>query len=217
MTDYTHARKLMVDNQLRTSGITDRRVLAAMGEVPRETFVPPARQALAYIDEAHPLNATRKLGPPVPFAKLVQLAAIEHSDEVLDLGCATGYSAAIIGQLAAKVVAVEDEPGLASAALKNLAAVGVTNASVVVGPIATAGGEQGPFDVVVVEGTLTDVPQTLFDLLKVEGRLVAYVGPPGKVPVAHLFAKSGKGIAARADFDGRLPPLAKPQSDAFVF
>jgi protein-L-isoaspartate(D-aspartate) O-methyltransferase len=61
------------------------------------------------------------------------------------------------------------------------------------------------------------VPQKLFDLLKVEGRLVAFIATPGKVPVAHLFAKSGKGIEARADFDGRLPPLAKPETDAFVF
>ena len=217
MTDHAQARKLMVDNQLRTSGITDRRLLGAMGEVPRESFVPPARQGIAYIDEAHPLGPTRRLGPPVPFAKLIQLAAIEHTDEVLDLGCATGYSAAVIGQLATKVVAVEDDPALASAARRNLAAVGATNVSVVEGPIATGGGAAGPFDVIVVEGTLTDVPSALFDLLKVEGRLVAYVGTPGKVPVAHLFAKSGNGIAARADFDGRLPPLAKPQSDAFVF
>lgn len=217
MTDYARARKLMVDNQLRTGGITDRRVLVAMGEVPREQFVPPARQSLAYIDEAHPLGATRKLGPPVPFAKLIQLASIEHSNHVLDLGCATGYSAAVIARLAAKVVAVEEDPALASAARKNLVAVGASNASLVEGAIASGGGEQGPFDVIVVEGTLTEVPQALLDLLKIEGRLVAYIGAPGKVPVAHLFAKSGKGIAARADFDGRLPPLRKPPSDAFVF
>ena len=217
MTDYAQARKLMVDNQLRTSGITDRRLLGAMGEIAREQFVPPARQALAYIDEAHPLGDTRKLGPPAPFAKLIQLAAIEHSDQVLDLGCATGYSAAVIGRLAAKVVAVEDDSALASAARKNLAAVGAANVAVIDGPVASVGGQQGQFDVIVVEGTLAEVPQALFDLLKVEGRLVAYVGASGKVPVAHLFAKSGKGIAARADFDGRLPPLAKTQSDAFVF
>jgi protein-L-isoaspartate(D-aspartate) O-methyltransferase len=214
MTDYARARTLMVDNQLRTSGITDRRLLGVMGEVPRETFVPPARQPLAYIDEAHPLNATRKLGPPVPFAKLIQLAGIEHTDHVLDVGCGTGYSAAVIAGLAAQVVAVEDDPALAATARKNLVAVGASNASVSEGSAALPAGE---YDVVVVEGTLDQVPQALFDLLKVEGRLVAYVGVKGKVPVAHLFAKSGKGIAARSDFDGRLPPLAKADSDAFVF
>jgi len=213
MTDYARARTLMVDNQLRTSGITDRRLLGVMGAVPRETFVPAARQPLAYIDEAHPLNATRKLGPPVPFAKLIQLAGIEHTDHVLDVGCGTGYSAAVIAGLAAQVLASEDDPALASAARKNLVAVGASNASVADGSAA----QQGPFDVIVVEGTLAEVPQALLDALKAEGRLVAYVGSPGKVPVAYLFAKSGKGIAARADFDGRLPPLAKADSDAFVF
>ena len=98
--------------------------------------------------------------------------------------------------------------------MPNLAAAGIGNASVVDG---SAAQQQGPFDVVVVEGTLAEVPQALLDLLKVEGRLVAYVGARGKVPVAHLFAKSGKGIAARSDFDGRLPPLARTDSDAFVF
>jgi protein-L-isoaspartate(D-aspartate) O-methyltransferase len=214
MTDYARARTLMVDNQLRTSGITDRRLLGVMGVVPRETFVPPARQPLAYIDEAHPVSATRKLGPPVPFAKLIQLASIEHTDQVLDVGCGTGYSTAVIAGLSARVVASEDDPTLASEAKKNLAAAGIGNASVVDG---SAAQQQGPFDVVVVEGTLAEVPQALLDLLKVEGRLVAYVGARGKVPVAHLFAKSGKGIAARSDFDGRLPPLARTDSDAFVF
>ena len=217
MTDFARARTLMVDNQLRTSGITDRRLLGVMGTVPREIFVPAARQGLAYIDEAHPLNATRKLGPPAPFAKLIQLASIEHTDRVLDVGCGTGYSAAVIAGLAAQVVALEDDAGLASAARKNLVAVGAKNVSVVDGPIAGGGAEQGPYDVIVVEGTLAEVPQSLFDLLKVEGRLVTFIATPGKVPVAHLFAKSGRGIAARADFDGRLPPLAKPDADAFVF
>src|SRR3569833_2277420 len=86
MTDYAQARKTMVDNQLRTSGITDRRLLTAMGEVPREAFVPASRRELAYIDEAQPLNGTRRLGPPAPFAKLIQLASIEQTDRVLDLG-----------------------------------------------------------------------------------------------------------------------------------
>ena len=217
MTDYARARTLMVDNQLRTSGITDRRLLGVMGEVPRETFVPPARQPLAYIDEAHPLTATRKLGPPVPFAKLIQLARIEHTDKVLDVGCGTGYSAAVLAGLAGHVLAIEDDASLASSAKKNLVAVGANNVSVVEGSISSAAAQHGPFDVVVIEGTLAEVPQALLDALKTEGRLVAYIGSPGKVPVAHLFAKSGKGIAARADFDGRLPPLAKTDGDAFVF
>ena len=213
MTDFAHARKTMVDNQLRTSAITDRRLLVAMGEVPREKFVPAVRRELAYIDEAQPLNATRKLGAPAPFARLVQLAGIEHTDRVLDVGCATGYSAAVVGHLAAEVVAVEDDAGLAATARKTLAEVGASNVSVVAG----AGSAPGQFDVIVVEGTVPAVPPGLLDQLKAEGRLVASIGAPGKVPVAHLFAKSGKDVASRADFDSRLPPLTKVKDDSFVF
>jgi protein-L-isoaspartate(D-aspartate) O-methyltransferase len=213
MTDFALARKTMVDNQLRTSGITDRRLLVAMGEVPREKFVPAVRRELAYIDEAQPLNATRKLGPPAPFARLVQLAAIEHTDRVLDVGCATGYSAAVLGQLAAEVVAAEDDEGLAATARKSLGELGMGNISV----IERAGDATGQFDVIVVEGTVPEVPAGLLDQLKPEGRLVASIGSRGKVPVAHLFAKSGEGIASRADFDAWLPPLGKTGDDSFVF
>jgi protein-L-isoaspartate(D-aspartate) O-methyltransferase len=217
MTDFAYARRTMVDNQLRTSGITDRRLLAAMGEVPREVFVPAARRELAYIDGSQPLNATRRLGAPAPFAKLVQLAAIEHTDRVLDLGCGTGYSAAVLARLAADVVAVDDDPSLTAEARKALHAVGAGNVAVVDGDLATAGKSKGPYDVIVLEGVVAEVPETLFAQLEPEGRLVALIGAAGEVPVAHLFAKSGKGIAARADFDARLPPLQKIEDDSFVF
>lgn len=217
MTDFAHARRIMVDNQLRTSGITDRRLLAAMGEVPRELFVPAVRRELAYIDAAQPLNASRWLGAPAPFARLVQLAAIEHTDRVLDLGCGTGYSSAVLARLAAEVVAVDDDASLAADARKALAAVGASNVTVVDGALSTAGKDRAPFDVILLEGVVAEVPDALFGQLGPEGRLVALIGAAGQVPVAHLFAKSGKGIAARADFDARLPPLQKAEDDSFVF
>jgi protein-L-isoaspartate(D-aspartate) O-methyltransferase len=217
MTDFANARRLMVDNQLRTSGITDRRLLTAMGEVPRELFVPAVRRELAYIDGSQPLNATRRLGPPAPFAKLVQLAAIEHSDHVLDVGCGTGYSPAVLARLAADVVAVDHDASLAAEARKTLAGVDAGNVSVIEGALATAGRNKGPYDVIVLEGVVAEVPDALFAQLKPEGRLVTLIAGAGEVPVAHLFAKSGKGIAARADFDARLPPLQKAEDDTFVF
>ena len=217
MTDFAHARRVMVDNQLRTGGITDRRLLGAMGEVPRELFLPLARRELAYIDGAQPLNATRRLGSPAPFAKLVQLAAIEHTDRVLDLGCGTGYSAAVLAQLAAEVVAIDDDASLATEARRALAAMGAGNVTIVEGALDTAGRNKGPYDVIVVEGVVAEVPEGLFAQLKPEGRLAALIGAAGQVPVAHLFAKSGKGIAARADFDARLPPLRPAEDKGFVF
>ena len=133
MTDYDRARKLMVDNQLRTAGITDRRLLAAMGEVPRERFVPEVRRGLAYIDEAIPVGGARKLGAPAPFAKLIQLAEIDGTDHVLDLGCGTGYSAAVLARLGASVVAVESEAALAAEARSTLSALGIGNVTLVEG------------------------------------------------------------------------------------
>lgn len=217
MTDFARARRTMVDNQLRTSGITDRRLLAAMGEVPRERFVPEARQSLAYIDDVQPLNATRKLAAPAPFAKLVQLARIEHTDRVLDVGCGTGYSTAVLAQLAEFVVAVEENATLAGRARALLAELGLGNIVVVDGALTSAAASEGPYDVIVLEGTVPDVPAELLGQLKADGRLVAPIGQPGKVPVAHLFAKSGKGVASRADFDARLPPLVTPPANSFVF
>ena len=217
MTDFDRARKVMVDNQLRTAGITDRRLLGALGEVPREQFVPDARRGLAYIDEAIAVGGARKLGAPAPFAKLIQLAEIGHTDHVLDLGCGTGYSAAVIGQLAASVVAVESEPELAAKARTALQASGAANVTVAEGALETAGKSKGPYDVIVIEGVVESVPDALFAQLKPEGRVVALIGGAGKPAVANLFARSGKGIAARPAFDAQLPPLVQKRDDSFVF
>jgi protein-L-isoaspartate(D-aspartate) O-methyltransferase len=217
MTDFERARRVMVDNQLRTAGITDRRLLGAMGEVPRETFVPEVRRGLAYIDEPIPVRGARKLGAPAPFAKLVQLAEVDHTDHVLDLGCGTGYSAAVLAQLGDTVVAVETDPALASTARSSLAAIGATNVTVAEGAIETAGKAKGPYDVIVIEGVVESVPDALFSQLKPEGRIVALIGGAGRPAVAHLFARSGKGIASRAAFDAKLPPLSVVRDDSFVF
>src|SRR5689334_4220778 len=98
MIDFERARRVMVDNQLRTSGITDHRLLAAMGDVPRERFVSGPRHTLAYIDEAQPVSATRKMAAPAAFARLVQLAQVEHTERVLDLGRRSAYSTALLAR-----------------------------------------------------------------------------------------------------------------------
>jgi protein-L-isoaspartate(D-aspartate) O-methyltransferase len=214
MTDFDRARKVMVDNQLRTAGITDRRLLGAMGEVARERFVPEARRGLAYIDDEIAVGGGRKLGAPAPFAKLIQLAEIDGTDRVLDLGCGTGYSAAVLAEIAASVVAVETDPTLAASARASLTGGNVT---VVEGPLETAGKSGGPYDVIVIEGVIGAVPDALFAQLKPEGRVVALIGQAGQPAVAHLFARSGKGMAARAAFDARLPPLTARRDDGFVF
>src|SRR5689334_23246723 len=134
MSDYGRARRMMVDNQLRTSGITDWRILAVMTEVPREQFVPQDRQAVAYSDTVLPIGSNRYLAAPAPFARLVQLATVGPADTVLDVGAGTGYSSAVLAGLAQKVTALESDADLAAAAKANLAALNLDNVTVVEGP-----------------------------------------------------------------------------------
>src|SRR3954467_474424 len=140
MVDYAQARRTMVDSQVRPHDVTDLRIIAALLDVPRESFVPPARRAIAYLDSDVPVNdRARVLLKPIVFGKLLQAAGIIETERVLDVGCATGYSAAVLGRLARAVVALEEDVALARAATSNLA--GVANVNVVMGPL-TAGWAQ---------------------------------------------------------------------------
>ena len=220
MTDFARVRKMMVENQLRTSNITDKRVLAVMGEVPREMFVPEARRDLAYIDEAHRLpaeGAPRYLPPPAPFGRLLQIAGINTGNTVLDLGCGTGYSTAVLANLAIKVVAVETDASLAAVAEANLAALSIHNVTVIVGPVELGAAKHGPFDVIMLEGAVDAVPPALFAQLRDEGRLVALVRQ-GATAVANVYVKSGGDVAARGEFNASLPSLFPEKRSAdFVF
>jgi protein-L-isoaspartate(D-aspartate) O-methyltransferase len=220
MIDYSLARTTMVDNQLRTSNITDRRLLAVMGRIPREIFVPDTRRSLAYIDEAHLLSKgppPRYLGAPAPFARLVQLGEILETDRVLDIGCGTGYSTAVLASLAAEVVGVESDADLAVAARANLSGLGIANASIVEADLATGPKGRGGFDVVIVEGALTGAPEALFAQLNDGGRLVALIRS-GPTASANVFVKAGKDVTARTEFNTTLPPLAAVKlPEQFVF
>lgn len=218
MVDYERARRFMVDNQLRTSHITDRRILAEMGRLPRELFLAETRRPLAYIDDVQPLGAAgsaRFMPAPATFAKLLQLADIAASDRVLDLGAGAGYSTAVIAGLCDSVLGIEEDAQLAAAAVENLSALGLANAAMRAGTAADVAGQR--YDVIMVEGAVDSVPEALFALLEEEGRLVALVREKG-VAVAHVFVKSGGSVAARAEFNATLPPLyAGPRPVEFVF
>jgi len=223
MMDFAEARKKMVDSQLRTEDVTDYAILAAMAEVPRERFVPVELQALAYIDEDILVKApaggapARYLMEPAPFARLLQVAEISPGDLVLDVGCATGYSAAVLAKLARAVVALEADPSLAAAAGETLRGLGVANVSVVAGPLEPGYKSGGPYDVIVVEGAVEFVPPDLFDQLADNGRLVAVVGY-GRSASAMVYTRSDGDIGGRSAFDAHVRPLPgfrKPA--AFVF
>jgi protein-L-isoaspartate(D-aspartate) O-methyltransferase len=217
MIEFAVARRHMVESQLRTDRVTDRRLLAAMGELPRERFLPPSRQPLAYIDadlEVWPaIDGTlpRYLLAPVVLARLIQLANVEATGNVLDIGCATGYSTVVLSRLANAVTAVEVEPELAAAARANLAALGIGNAAVVEGPLTEGAPDAAPFDVILVNGSVLDVPEELLAQLKEGGRLVAVIaagreGRPrqGK---AFLFVKVDGEASGVSHFDASAKPL----------
>lgn len=223
MTDFADQRVKMVDSQLRTEAVTDYDILDAMGAVPREAFVPVRYRDLAYIDDDLPLNDAaegkdaRFLMRPAAFARLIQAAEIDKTDIVLDTGCATGYSAAVLARLADSVVALESDSALAAAASALLGELGVGNAAVVTGPLHDGYPSEGPYDVIVVEGAVEAVPEALFAQLKEGGRLVAVVGR-GRAASAMVYTRSEGDFGGRPAFDAFVPTLpgfARPK--AFVF
>lgn len=218
MTQFDTLRAKMVDNQLRTSGVTAEALLAEMATLPRERFVPADRQAVAYIDDIHWLGqgATRRfMMAPATLAKMLQLAEITRDDAVLDIGAATGYGTAVMAGLAATVVGLETDPGLAATASATLKDLGITNATMVAGDMTAL--KRASFDVIIVQGALASVPDAMFDHLNDGGRLVAMIRTDG-VLVANVFVKTGKNIAARGEFNASLPALDQAQpAPEFVF
>ncbi len=208
MIDFVQARKSMVEGQLMTSGVLEPRVLGAMGAVPREEFLGERQKPLAYLDMAHRLAgpAERYMATPVAFGKMVELAQIGSDDIVLDIACGTGYSTAVIAQLANSVVAVETEEAMVARANQILARLDIGNAAVIKAPLKKGAPAEAPFDVVVVEGAVGAVPQALFDQLRVGGRLVALFGD-GASATAMLHVKGEDEIARVEAFNSSLPPL----------
>jgi protein-L-isoaspartate(D-aspartate) O-methyltransferase len=221
MIDSSEARRMMVAGQVRTNDVTDWRVQEAMLEVMRERFVPPERQALAYLDLDVPVqtgrDAPRYLLKPMVLAKLVQAAELEAGDHVLDVGCATGYSSAVLGRLVKSVVALEEDAELARAARDALADVGARNVTVSKGPLVDGWPAQAPFDAILLNGASEIMPHIPLGQLNEGGRLVCVLrrGPVGK---ATIYRRASGHVSAHTLFDASaplLPGFAKPPE--FVF
>jgi len=199
------ARLHMIDSQIRPSDVTDPQVLAAFGAVAREGYVPRAARALAYADVPVEVAPGRFLLEPRCFAKLLQLAAITPEDRILDVGCATGYSAAVLARLGGKVIALEQDADLLRIASDGLS---LSNVTLVQGALIEGARAEGPFDVIIVEGAIEQVPETLLSQLAEGGRLVAVMNDAGPQGKATLFLKENGGIGRRAVFDAAAPVLA---------
>jgi protein-L-isoaspartate(D-aspartate) O-methyltransferase len=190
----------MVNGQLRAGGVVDRALLAAFLETPRERFVAPAFAPLAYLDRDSPaLGAkVRRLLPPVTLARLLQAAMVNPGERALDVGGGSGYGAAILGAIGAKVVMLESDGGAAAAA--RTALTGRPNIVVVEGALETAAADLGPFDLVVVEGAFEVPPDSLIALLTDLGRLVG-IDARTRPSEAVLYEKSGGALSRRALFE----------------
>lgn len=220
--DYAQYRTKMVDSQLRTTDVTDVGILDAMGSLPRELFVDESRRSLAYIDEDVRLTAAtagsaRYLMEPSPFAKLLQLATIRKGDRVLDVGAGTGYSSAVLSRLAASVVALESDENLAAEARRLLASLGCSTVVVVCAPLTAGHAAAGPYDVIVIEGSVDRLPEAFHAQLAEGGRLVVVEGK-GNAGRARLYVKSEGVVTGRAAFNAAIKSL--PEFDlapAFEF
>jgi protein-L-isoaspartate(D-aspartate) O-methyltransferase len=217
MFDAAAARRLMVDGQVRTADVTDGALLTAMQTVPRERFVPPRLAELAYVDGDIPLTAGRALLKPMVLAKLIQAANLRGGEHVLDVGCGTGYSAAVLARLVGSVVALEEDADLARQAKEALSAVGAENAQIAVGPLSSGWSAGAPYDTIFLEGAAEIVPEALGRQLKPDGRLLGVCGR-SPAPKATIYSVIEGQLIGRPIFDAAarlLPGFKAPP--AFVF
>jgi protein-L-isoaspartate(D-aspartate) O-methyltransferase len=175
--DFDEARRRMVQHQLVARGISDPLVLAAMGKVPRERFVPARQAGLAYRDGPLPIGEGQTISQPYIVALMTQAARLTRSDRVLEIGTGSGYSAAVLAEIVAEVYTVERLAGLAEGARQRLAALGHANVHVLVGDGTLGWPEHAPYDAIIATAGGPRPPQALLDQLAIGGRLVIPVGP----------------------------------------
>ena len=212
--NFDHMRRAMIANQLRTTGTNDPAVLAAMGDVPRERFVPGGRIALAYADALVPLAPGRDLNNPMALGRLLTEAAPRHGDRAMVIAAATGYAAAILSRLVGQVVAVEEDGELAAFARDALAGYDV---SLVEGPLAEGHGAGAPYDLILIDGAVEYVPDTLVSQLADGGRVATAILDRGVSRLA-LGRKAGEGFGVAPFADAAaaiLPGFVRPRTFTF--
>ncbi|RFP87418.1 protein-L-isoaspartate O-methyltransferase [Rhodobacteraceae bacterium 63075] len=173
MTDFAARRRMMVDNQVRPSDVTKYPIIDALLEVEREHYVPQALKEAAYLGENLEIGGGRVMLDPRTLAKMLDVLDLENDEMVLDLGCGLGYSSAVIAQIAQAVIAVEQIESLADEAEALLAAGGADNVVLEKGPLAEGAPQHGPYDAIILQGAVEQIPEALEEQLKEGGRIVA--------------------------------------------
>lgn len=204
--DFSARRVMMVDTQVRPSDVTKFPIIDAMLDVPRELYVPPALREAAYVGENLEFAPGRVLLEPRTFGKLLDGLNVGPDDMVLDIGCGLGYSTAVLAHMADFVVGIENDANRAEEAQANLSENGVDNAAVFEAPLADGAPKNGPYDVIIAEGAVEDLPQSIVDQLA-EGGRIACVFADGTLGVARIGVKSEGRISWRSTFNASAPVL----------
>ncbi len=202
------ARNLMVDGQLRPSRVNDRRILDAMRRLPRELYVPPEAGDLAYIDEHVRLGGGRVLLKPLTIARLIQLARPRAGETALVVGAATGFGTALLSACGVQVTALEEDEALLSIARAVPPdALATGEVTWVAGKLADGHAAGAPYDLVVIEGAVREIPAVIGSQVGAHGRLVTIVCSAAGLGVAVLAEPSVGGLRAQPEFDASAPPI----------
>jgi len=208
MTDFALARRNMVDGQLRPNRVTNASLLAAVGELPRERFLPAGLRSVAYADDDVPLGNGRFLMEPMVLARLIQALQLQPDDKTLIVASGRGYGAALLSRLVKSVVAVESDVALASAAEQTFRDLGIVNINQTVAKLEAGAPAEAPYDAILIEGAVQQIPRMILDQLAEGGRLTTVTAAPaGVLGVAQLMVREGGVTSGRALFDAGTPAL----------
>ena len=207
MTDYTSRRTMMVDTQVRPSDVTKFPIIDAMLSVPREAYVPDNKREAAYIGENLAVDQTRVMLDPRTLAKMLEALDVRPSHVALDIGCGLGYSTAVLAHMCDFVVAIEDDEGRAQEAQSILSQQGVDNAAVMTAALPDGAAKSAPYDIILVQGGVEQMPDALLDQLREGGRIAAvfHEGHLGIVRVGHKIDGT---VNWRFAFNASAPVLA---------
>ncbi|MFV0491619.1 MAG: protein-L-isoaspartate O-methyltransferase family protein [Pseudorhodobacter sp.] len=206
MTNFSLRRTMMVDTQVRPSDVTKFPIIEAMLAVPREAYVGEGQREAAYLGDNLDLGPGRVLLEARSLAKLLDVIDVQPSEVVLDIGCAYGYSSAVIARMADAVIAVEEDETLAADAQERLSEQGVDNVAVVTGVLAEGAAKHGPYDVILIQGAVESVPQVITDQLAENGRIGA-IFMKGRLGVARIGHKGTDRVYWRDVFNASAPVL----------
>ncbi|MCK0121723.1 protein-L-isoaspartate O-methyltransferase [Loktanella sp. F6476L] len=207
MVDYSNRRTMMVDTQVRPSDVTKFPIIDAMLSVPREVYVPDQLREAAYMGEHVVLSADRVVLEPRTFAKMLEVVDVQPDHTVLDLGCGLGYSTAVLARLADFVAGVEDDEDLANEAQSILSENGVDNAAVMAGDLTEGAAKSGPYDIIIAQGAVEEIPATILDQLRDGGRIAA-IFAEGSLGVVRVGYKSNGIVSWRFSFNATAPTLS---------